>query len=110
MIGEIALKELKEGDIIQLQRKGYYRCDKPYEAARYKINQSDVSSCIKQIFNSIYTCKEQPCVLIFIPDGHSKEMPQSGVKTDKKNVDSKKVSSSKVKKQQAPGFKILLPE
>lgn len=29
---------------------------------------------------SPHSCREAPCVLIYIPDGHTKEMPTSGSK------------------------------
>uniref|UniRef100_H0V178 Glutamyl-prolyl-tRNA synthetase 1 n=1 Tax=Cavia porcellus TaxID=10141 RepID=H0V178_CAVPO len=62
MLGDPCLKDLKKGDIIQLQRRGFFICDEPYEPT------------------SPYSCKEAPCVLIYIPDGHTKEMPTSGSK------------------------------
>uniref|UniRef100_A0A8C5IW29 Bifunctional glutamate/proline--tRNA ligase n=1 Tax=Junco hyemalis TaxID=40217 RepID=A0A8C5IW29_JUNHY len=62
MLGDPCLKELKKGDIIQLQRRGFYICDQPYEPV------------------SPYSCKDAPCILIYIPDGHTKEMPTSGSK------------------------------
>lgn len=33
---------------------------------------------------SPYSCKEAPCILIYIPDGHTKEMPTSGSKEKSK--------------------------
>jgi hypothetical protein len=34
MIGDEDLKALKKGDIIQLQRKGYFICDAPFVVGR----------------------------------------------------------------------------
>uniref|UniRef100_A0A8C9VSR4 Bifunctional glutamate/proline--tRNA ligase n=1 Tax=Scleropages formosus TaxID=113540 RepID=A0A8C9VSR4_SCLFO len=76
MIGDPCLKDLKKGDIIQLQRRGFYICDQPYEPV------------------SPYSCKESPCVLLYIPDGHTKEMPTAGSKEkNKSQVVSKPVST-----------------
>uniref|UniRef100_A0A8C3HFG9 Bifunctional glutamate/proline--tRNA ligase n=1 Tax=Chrysemys picta bellii TaxID=8478 RepID=A0A8C3HFG9_CHRPI len=72
MLGDPCLKELKKGDIIQLQRRGFFICDQPYEPV------------------SPYSCKEAPCVLIYIPDGHTKEMPTSGSKEKTKAETAKK--------------------
>uniref|UniRef100_A0A915PK29 glutamate--tRNA ligase n=1 Tax=Setaria digitata TaxID=48799 RepID=A0A915PK29_9BILA len=52
--GEPAMRELRKGDIIQLQRKGYYICDSAYSS------------------KSEYSGIEMPIILILIPDGTSK--------------------------------------
>ncbi|KAM9817196.1 bifunctional glutamate/proline--tRNA ligase [Neosynchiropus ocellatus] len=67
MLGDPCLSTLKKGDIIQLQRRGFYICDQPYESV------------------SPNSCKESPCVLIYIPDGHTKEMPTAGSKDKSKS-------------------------
>ncbi|XP_062427785.1 bifunctional glutamate/proline--tRNA ligase isoform X4 [Rhea pennata] len=79
MLGDPCLRELKKGDIIQLQRRGFFICDQPYEPV------------------SPYSCKEAPCILIYIPDGHTKEMPTSGSKEKTKAETAKKEASSAVK-------------
>ncbi|KAK6731733.1 hypothetical protein RB195_007914 [Necator americanus] len=55
MMGEPALLDVKKGDIIQLQRKGFYICDHVYQK--------------KSEFSGV----ETPLLLIYIPDGHVKE-------------------------------------
>ncbi|XP_054136278.1 bifunctional glutamate/proline--tRNA ligase isoform X5 [Melozone crissalis] len=84
MLGDPCLKELKKGDIIQLQRRGFYICDQPYEPV------------------SPYSCKDAPCILIYIPDGHTKEMPTSGSKEKTKAETAKKEASSAVKGKSVP--------
>ncbi|XP_078132185.1 bifunctional glutamate/proline--tRNA ligase isoform X2 [Sander vitreus] len=78
MLGDPCLKDLKKGDIIQLQRRGFYVCDQPYEPV------------------SPNSCKESPCVLFYIPDGHTKEMPTSGSK-DKSKASSNTPASTSAK-------------
>ena len=53
MLGEIALKRVEKGEIIQLQRKGFFRCDVPYAPI------------------SPFSSREQPLILFHIPDGHA---------------------------------------
>ncbi|KAM8894839.1 bifunctional glutamate/proline--tRNA ligase isoform 2-T2 [Spinachia spinachia] len=72
MLGDPCLQGLKKGDIIQLQRRGFYICDQPYEPV------------------SPNSCKESPCVLLYIPDGHTKEMPTAGSKDKSKSQASSK--------------------
>ena len=62
MLGDPLLRELKKGDIIQVQRRGFYICDEPYRPA------------------SAHSGIESPCVLFNVPDGHSKPMPTCGTK------------------------------
>ncbi|XP_016020562.2 bifunctional glutamate/proline--tRNA ligase isoform X2 [Rousettus aegyptiacus] len=75
MLGDPCLQDLKKGDIIQLQRRGFFICDQPYEPV------------------SPYSCREAPCVLIYIPDGHTKEMPTSGSK-EKARVETAKTEAT----------------
>uniref|UniRef100_A0A3Q3L6V0 Bifunctional glutamate/proline--tRNA ligase n=1 Tax=Mastacembelus armatus TaxID=205130 RepID=A0A3Q3L6V0_9TELE len=79
MLGDPCLKNLKKGDIIQLQRRGFYICDQPYEPI------------------SPNSCKESPCVLLYIPDGHTKEMPTSGSKDKSKSQSSNNARASPTK-------------
>ncbi|EFP12448.1 CRE-EARS-1 protein [Caenorhabditis remanei] len=53
MVGEPAIQNVKKGDIIQLQRKGFYIVDQPYN------KKSEISGA------------ETPLLLIAIPDGHT---------------------------------------
>ena len=48
--GDACLKALQEGDVIQLERRGFYRVDSPYRG------------------------ENNPCVLYMIPDGKTKSM------------------------------------
>ncbi|XP_008940562.1 PREDICTED: bifunctional glutamate/proline--tRNA ligase [Merops nubicus] len=84
MLGDPCLRELKKGDIIQLQRRGFFICDQPYEPV------------------SPYSCKDAPCILIYIPDGHTKEMPTSGSKEKTKAETAKKEAGSATKGKSAP--------
>uniref|UniRef100_A0A8C2JZT5 Bifunctional glutamate/proline--tRNA ligase n=1 Tax=Cyprinus carpio TaxID=7962 RepID=A0A8C2JZT5_CYPCA len=84
MLGDPCLKDLKKGDIIQLQRRGFYICDQPYEPI------------------SPHSCKESPCVLFYIPDGHTKEMPTAGSKDKSKSQTAAKPVSTKLNHLPAP--------
>uniref|UniRef100_A0A8C1H551 Bifunctional glutamate/proline--tRNA ligase n=1 Tax=Cyprinus carpio carpio TaxID=630221 RepID=A0A8C1H551_CYPCA len=84
MLGDPCLKDLKKGDIIQLQRRGFYICDQPYEPI------------------SPHSCKESPCVLFYIPDGHTKEMPTAGSKDKSKSQTVKAESVPLSKAKQCP--------
>ncbi|GFO21484.1 bifunctional glutamate/proline--tRNA ligase [Plakobranchus ocellatus] len=78
MLGDPCLADLKKGDVIQLQRRGYFICDQPYMPV------------------SPHSGRDSPCVLINIPDGHQKEMPKAGSKhKESKEISSKEVSQSK---------------
>ncbi|KAM9465725.1 bifunctional glutamate/proline--tRNA ligase [Clarias gariepinus] len=89
MIGDPCLKDLKKGDIIQLQRRGFYICDQPYEPV------------------SPHSCKESPCILLYIPDGHTKEMPTSGSKDKNKSQPITKPVSDKKEESSTPASKSL---
>uniref|UniRef100_T1IPR4 Uncharacterized protein n=1 Tax=Strigamia maritima TaxID=126957 RepID=T1IPR4_STRMM len=62
MLGDQELANLKKSDIIQLQRKGFFICDSPYEPM------------------SRFSSRTKPVTLIFIPDGHTKENPVASLK------------------------------
>lgn len=57
MMGDPEMKNLKQGDIIQLQRKGFFRVDAEYKDFNPRIH------------------KDRPVILFHIPDGHAKENP-----------------------------------
>ncbi|XP_073320105.1 bifunctional glutamate/proline--tRNA ligase isoform X2 [Pagrus major] len=84
MLGDPCLKNLKKGDIIQLQRRGFYICDQQYEPV------------------SPNSCKESPCVLLYIPDGHVKEMPTAGSKDKSKSQASNNTPAAPAKAASAP--------
>ncbi|KAJ8401185.1 hypothetical protein AAFF_G00387670 [Aldrovandia affinis] len=90
MVGDPCLKDLKKGDIIQLQRRGFYICDQPYEPI------------------SPHICIDSPCVLLYIPDGHTKDMPTAGSKdksksqTASKPVKTETASTAKSKPSHTP--------
>ncbi|KFM81927.1 Bifunctional glutamate/proline--tRNA ligase, partial [Stegodyphus mimosarum] len=52
MLGDPQLASLKKGDIIQIQRKGFFICDEPYDFTTLR-----------------YTSREGPLILFSIPDG-----------------------------------------
>ena len=81
MVGDDELKRLAVGDIIQIQRKGFFRVDEAYKPL------------------SLSSCKESPVVLFAIPDGHSKDKIFETV--SKKNT----TASAKEASQSAKGKK-----
>merc|ERR1712150_145302 len=60
MMGDPGLASLKKGDIIQLQRRGYFICDEPY------------------VPPSRHSGRESPCMLLHIPDGSTAGMMNQG--------------------------------
>lgn len=62
MLGDPELKKCKKGDIIQLQRRGFFKVDCAYAPP------------------SPYSNVRSPVILFSIPDGHTKDMPSSGLK------------------------------
>lgn len=81
MLGDPELKKCKEGDIIQLQRRGFFRVDRAYAPP------------------SSHTGVASPVVLFEIPDGHqTKEKTVATIPVNKKTVtnNSTPASPSKV--------------
>ncbi|XP_013106972.2 bifunctional glutamate/proline--tRNA ligase [Stomoxys calcitrans] len=62
MLGDPELRKCKKGDIIQLQRRGFFKVDNAYAPP------------------SAYSNVASPVILFSIPDGHTKDMPSSGLK------------------------------
>lgn len=86
MLGDPELNGLKKGDIIQLQRRGYFICDQPYQPA------------------SRHSGRESPCILFHIPDGSTSGMMNTG--KDKKSGGgggSNSSSTARSSKKQAKG-------
>ena len=80
LLGNSDLKSLKVGDMIQLQRRGYYRVDVAYNP-----------------YNPL-TCKEEPIVVYYIPDGNSNN-PAGIPKFGKPKKGEKKTAPSKPEKK-----------
>lgn len=59
MIGDPELRKCKKGDIIQLQRRGYFKVDRAYAPP------------------SIYTGVTSPIILLEVPDGKEKPSTQA---------------------------------
>ncbi|KAK0088690.1 hypothetical protein PV325_010958 [Microctonus aethiopoides] len=74
LVGEKELERVKEGEIIQLQRKGFFRCDVPYAPL------------------SDFTSRVRPLILFHIPDGHVTTPPISA--SSNLTKDNKKTSKS----------------
>ncbi|XP_025207088.1 bifunctional glutamate/proline--tRNA ligase [Melanaphis sacchari] len=78
MLGDSELKDLKKGDVIQLQRRGYFICDSTYQPF------------------SVHTGKQTPLVLFNIPDGHTKTTPITTVPAAIAQNDTKKTTNKNV--------------
>lgn len=75
MLGDPELKNCKEGDIIQLQRRGFFRVDRAYAPP------------------SPHTGKASPVILFEIPDGHqAKEKTAATIPANKKSTISNSVA------------------
>uniref|UniRef100_A0A5S6QQU9 Uncharacterized protein n=1 Tax=Trichuris muris TaxID=70415 RepID=A0A5S6QQU9_TRIMR len=81
MLGEASMRDIKKGDIIQIQRKGFYICDHPY--------------CERDP----YTGRPFPLVLFDVPDGHEKELP-TGLASLQKKTDGPKAANKTTKKSE----------
>ncbi|XP_022104839.1 bifunctional glutamate/proline--tRNA ligase-like [Acanthaster planci] len=72
LLGDPELAKLKKGDIIQLQRKGFFICDQAYEEP------------------SRHSGRASPCVLFNIPDGHKTTSSSSKAQEPAKDNKSKR--------------------
>ncbi|XP_063957953.1 bifunctional glutamate/proline--tRNA ligase-like isoform X2 [Lytechinus pictus] len=78
ILGDPEFASVKKGDIIQIQRKGFFICDQAYEPTRH-------------------TSRATPCILINIPDGHTKNQPASA--TPSAPADKSKKQPKETKKE-----------
>ncbi|XP_068086803.1 bifunctional glutamate/proline--tRNA ligase [Anabrus simplex] len=86
MLGEPELTKIKKSDIIQLQRRGFFICDNEYKPA------------------SVHTGRESPLILFYVPDGHAKQVPTSGLnkKTTEVTSTAKNQAKAAAKKAASP--------
>ncbi|CAD6992192.1 unnamed protein product [Ceratitis capitata] len=68
MLGDPELKKCKKGDIIQLQRRGFFKVDVAYAP------------------HSPFSNAVTPVILFSIPDGHTKDVPSSGLKINNNEI------------------------
>uniref|UniRef100_A0A1Q3F221 Bifunctional glutamate/proline--tRNA ligase n=1 Tax=Culex tarsalis TaxID=7177 RepID=A0A1Q3F221_CULTA len=87
MLGDPELKKLKKGDIIQLQRRGFFKVDQAYQPA------------------SAFSAVETPVVLFSIPDGHAKELPTAGAPKKSAAAETSKKSTKAPAKSAEPAAK-----
>uniref|UniRef100_A0A182NG17 Bifunctional glutamate/proline--tRNA ligase n=1 Tax=Anopheles dirus TaxID=7168 RepID=A0A182NG17_9DIPT len=79
MLGDPELRKLKNGDIIQLQRRGFFKVDQAYQPA------------------SEFSGAETPIVLFAIPDGHVTAVPTANVPKKEAAGESKKSKQAAAK-------------
>lgn len=53
--------------------------------SRGKVQSTPAQACLTSCSKSPNSCRESPCVLFYIPDGHVKDMPTAGSKEKSKN-------------------------
>uniref|UniRef100_A0A182M1F8 Bifunctional glutamate/proline--tRNA ligase n=1 Tax=Anopheles culicifacies TaxID=139723 RepID=A0A182M1F8_9DIPT len=83
MLGDPELKKRKKGDIIQLQRRGFFKVDQAYQPA------------------SEFSGVETPIVLFAIPDGHVAAVPTANVPKKEAAGESKKSKQTAAAKPSA---------
>ncbi|XP_066249632.1 bifunctional glutamate/proline--tRNA ligase [Euwallacea similis] len=84
VLGDPELRNLRHGDIVQIQRKGFFRVDRAYDPP------------------NPFSCRAQPVVLFYVPDGSSKEPPLLGGPAQNLAMTSKEISGQD-KKTSAAG-------
>merc|ERR1719300_521610 len=91
MHGDPELRSLKKGDIVQLQRRGFFIVDQAYRPT------------------SVHTCKPTPVRLIAIPDGTPGSYGPPGRNTDKSVAEKKVEKKGKAQTKAAPKLAAATP-
>merc|ERR1712013_845832 len=87
MLGDPELKDLKKGDCVQIQRRGYFICDVPYAPYSQSVGRA------------------RPCVLLAIPDGTPTSYGLPGTTVKPAPIAAKGTKESKKGEQKKADYK-----
>ncbi|KAF3833094.1 hypothetical protein F7725_026759 [Dissostichus mawsoni] len=86
MLGDPCLKSCKKGDVIQPPEAGLLHLRPALRARKFEPPHSSWRSLsLTEVTFPVLTAVRSPCVLFYIPDGHTKDMPTAGSKDKSKS-------------------------